>query len=202
MYSMRGWWRGALLVVAGACAVPSAQALDPEALARAVAEDTEARAASDDPVLAGLEADAQATAVDAIGGDPARPHGPTLLERVAGVDGLYAALGGREGIARFIDDTVERSLVDARIAGFFANADIPLLKQRLTDQVCQLAGGPCVYEGADMASAHAGLGIRSAHFNVLVEHLQAAMRAAGVPVGARNRLVALLAPMRPHIVGR
>jgi hemoglobin len=134
--------------------------------------------------------------------DPVRPHGPTIHERVSGVEGLYAALGERAGIARFIDRTVEATLVDPRIASFFTNADVPLLKERLTDQVCQLAGGPCVYDGADMVSAHTGQGIRSAHFNALVENLQDAMDAEGVPFAAQNRVLAMLAPMRPHIVGQ
>jgi hemoglobin len=185
---MRRLHKALVLMLAGTLAVfaTSAVALDPEELEREAAAD-EAAAAALDP---------------AVGDDPARPHGPTVYERVAGVDGLYAALGERAGIERFIDRTVEASLVDPRIASFFTNADVPLLKERLTDQVCQLAGGPCVYDGADMASAHTGQGIRSAHFNALVENLQAAMEAERVPFAAQNRVLALLAPMRPHIVGR
>jgi hemoglobin len=173
-----------LLSVALVVFAAPALALDPEDLERELA------------------ADAEATEDAPASDDPARPHGPTVFERVDGTAGLYVALGERAGIERFIARTVDRSLVDPRIASFFSNADVTLLKERLTDQVCQLAGGPCAYDGADMASAHTGQGIRSKHFNALVENLQAAMDAEGVPYAAQNRVLALLAPMRPHIVGK
>lgn len=38
--------------------------------------------------------------------------------------------------------------------------------------------------------------------NRMVEHLQAAMRAEGVPFAAQNRFLAKLAPMRGDVVER
>ena len=32
-------------------------------------------------------------------------------------------------------------------------------KQLLKDQLCAMAGGPCVYIGCDMKTTHSGLGI-------------------------------------------
>jgi hemoglobin len=41
-----------------------------------------------------------------------------------------------------------------------------------------------------------------ADMNALVENLQTAMREAGVPFAAQNRLLAKLAPMSCHVVKR
>src|SRR5262245_63483626 len=84
---------------------------------------------------------------------------------------LYDRLGGRPAITAVVDDFVKNVAADKRINGFFANANIPRLKARLVEQICQGTGGPCTYTGGDMRSVHAGMGIQSKHFNALVEDL-------------------------------
>ena len=125
----------------------------------------------------------------------------TLYERTSSAESsLYDRLGGREVIAGFVDEGVERVLVNERIAFLFDGVDIPELKFQLTEQICQLAGGPCVYEGMDMESAHFGLDITAAEFNALVEDFQDAMRSEGIPYGLENQVIALLAPMKPAVI--
>lgn len=114
--------------------------------------------------------------------------------------GLYQALGEKEGIARLMDDFVNRAVKDPRIGHHFKDTKPQALKESLTDQICQLSGGPCQYEGADMKAAHADMDISKAHFNALVELLQAAMAAQGIPFAQQNRLLALLAPMHRDII--
>jgi len=53
-----------------------------------------------------------------------------------------------------------------------------------------------------MRSVHADMGLTKADLNALVENLQAAMREAGVPFAAQNRLLAKLAPMAREVVTR
>lgn len=125
----------------------------------------------------------------------------SLYERLSTADrSLYERLGGYETIERFVDVGVERVLVNPRIASHFEDTDVPNLKFQLTEQICQLAGGPCIYEGLDMESAHLGQDIRSDEFNALVEDFQLAMRATGVPYGLENQVLALLAPMKPAVI--
>ncbi|PTT90642.1 group 1 truncated hemoglobin, partial [Pelomonas sp. HMWF004] len=113
---------------------------------------------------------------------------------------LYQALGGREAIQRFTDDFYDRMLKDVRIARFFDGINANYLKRVLADYFCVVAGGPCSYDGVSMADAHAGLGIRKAHFNALVENLQRAMDAAGLPFSTQNQLLARLAHFHRDIV--
>ena len=89
---------------------------------------------------------------------------------------------------------------DPRIGGHFKDTKPVALKESLTDQICQLSGGPCKYEGADMKSAHADMDINKGHFNALVEVLQSAMDAQGIPFAQQNRLLALLAPMHRDVI--
>lgn len=115
-------------------------------------------------------------------------------------DSLYRDLGGKEKIELFTNDFVEILLQDARIKDFFKDTNIPRLKMLLAEQFISLGGGPVKYSGADMKSVHAGLNIRNADFNALVEDLQIAMDRAKVPFFTQNRLIALLAPMQRDAV--
>lgn len=115
-------------------------------------------------------------------------------------DSLYQAWGGQAGIRAVMDDFVPRLKADARIGRYFRETNAAHLAGQLSDQLCQLAGGPCAYRGPDMKTVHEGMGIRRAEFNALVELLQASMAARGIPFGAQNRMLALLAPMHRDVV--
>ena len=73
-------------------------------------------------------------------------------------------------------------------------------KAKLVDQVCQITGGPCVYKGADMKSAHGNMDINKTDFNALVEILQQSMDVQGIPFRSQNKLLAKLAPMHRDVI--
>jgi hemoglobin len=123
-----------------------------------------------------------------------------LAQTAPADDSLYRAWGGQAGIRAVMDDFVPRLFQDARTARFFKNVDRENLTARLTEQLCQEAGGPCRYGGAPMKLVHEELGITRSDFNALVEILQQAMEARGVPFAAQNRMLARLAPMHRDIV--
>ena len=112
----------------------------------------------------------------------------------------YAQFGGQAGLEALVEDLLARSLEDPRIQRHFVAVDLVNLHARLVEQFCAELGGPCTYGGRSMAESHAALGVTEADFNALVEHLQAAMQAGGVPRAAQNRLLARLAPMHADIV--
>lgn len=113
---------------------------------------------------------------------------------------LYAALGGRAGITQLMQDFVPRLKADTRIGHFFKDSATKHLVQQLSDQVCELAGGPCTLDAPGMKEAHAEMAISAADFNRLVEVLQDSMDAQRLPFAAQNRLLARLAPMHREIV--
>lgn len=118
----------------------------------------------------------------------------------AGDDVLYRAWGGKPGLAAVMDDFVQRLRRDTRTAAFFRETNAQHLAAQLTEQLCQLAGGPCVYDGPSMREAHAELGVTRADFLALVELLQDAMDAHAVPWPAQRSMLARLAPMHRDIV--
>lgn len=115
---------------------------------------------------------------------------------------LYQAFGEKAGLTQLMDDFVNRLAADPRIADKFKNTNLEHLKQQLTEQLCQVAGGPCEYQGPDMAAAHADMGVSKGNFNALVEDLQKAMDARSIPFSAQNQMLARLAPMHRDIITR
>jgi hemoglobin len=112
----------------------------------------------------------------------------------------YLAFGERPGLVRLTDDFMTRLLADARTAPHFKAANQQRIKEQLVDQFCQALEGPCVYKGVDMKTSHAELDIRKSDFNALVEVLQQAMDAQGIPFREQNRLLAQLAPMHRDVI--
>ena len=115
---------------------------------------------------------------------------------------LAEAFGGRKGIEQIAARTVDLSEADPRIAAIFVSHDMVRLKRTLGEQFCYLLNAGCDYTGRDMKAAHAGLGVRRADLNALVENLQKAMSEADVPFAAQNKLLAKLAPMSGEVIER
>jgi|SRR5262245_47858924 len=126
----------------------------------------------------------------------------SINSAVAQTRSLYHRLGGYNSIIAVVDETIKNVAADKRINRFFKGANIARLRRMLADQICVGAGGPCVYAGRDMKSAHAGMGIKSDHFNALVGDLGKALKKFKVPAREQRELVALLAPTKKDIVER
>ena len=117
-------------------------------------------------------------------------------------DSLYRDLGEQAGITRIIEGMLLNIAGDPRIVRHFESIDIVRLRDKLVEQVCVEAGGPCTYTGDSMPEAHRHLHLTPADFNALVENLQLALDAQAVPVTTQNRLLARLASLRGEIIDR
>ncbi|MDG1582638.1 group 1 truncated hemoglobin [Pseudomonas sp. GOM6] len=117
-------------------------------------------------------------------------------------DSLYQGLGERAGITRIVEGTLLNAVRNPRIAHHFQDIDMERLRDKLVEQICVEAGGPCEYTGDSMEESHKGLHLTRSDFNAMVEDLIDAMDAEGVPVSQQNRLLARLAPMRGLIIER
>jgi hemoglobin len=104
------------------------------------------------------------------------------------------------GIQSLIGVFIVQIVSDPRLLPFFRNAKPEHINKQLVSQVCELTGGPCVYQGPDMATAHENFMITAADFNALVEALQRAMDQRAIASSTQKRLLALLAPMNRDIV--
>lgn len=117
-------------------------------------------------------------------------------------DSLYHALGEQAGITRIVEGMLLNIAGDRRIVRHFQSIDIQRLRDKLIEQFCVEAGGPCTYSGDSMEESHKGQQLTRSDFNALVENLQDAMEEQGVPMPAQNRLLARLAPMRAQVIER
>ena len=115
-------------------------------------------------------------------------------------DALCRDLGGQAGIDRIVGDFVPRLATDARLGEFFRRANQDHLRQMLGELFCRISGGGCVYTGLSMKQAHQDIDVAKGDFNALVEVLQSAMDAQGVPFATQNRLLARLAPLHRDVV--
>ena len=115
---------------------------------------------------------------------------------------LYDRLGGKPAIQAVVDDFIANVAADARINPRFGGANIPRLKTRLVDQICEAAGGPCKYTGQSMKVAHAGMKITDAEFTALVEDLVKSLDKFKVPAQEKNELLSALGGMKGDIVGQ
>jgi hemoglobin len=117
-------------------------------------------------------------------------------------DQLYRDLGGLPAIEAVVDAALAEIGADLRINLLFADADMPYLRARLIEQICQATGGPCTYTGLSMEEAHSGQNVTAEEFGYFVEDLVAAMTKLEVPKDKQDALLGLLAPMQPQVVGQ
>jgi hemoglobin len=123
-----------------------------------------------------------------------------LAQTSAASDQLYKSFGEKPGLVALMDDFMTRLLADPRTGPHFKPANQQRVKEQLVEQFCALAGGPCIYKGADMQSSHANLDIKKSDFHALVEVLQQSMDARAIAFREQNRMLALLAPMHRDII--
>ncbi len=130
----------------------------------------------------------------------AQPEAPAQSEEVAPRASLYERLGGETAIKAVVDEFVANVGADTRINRYFANANLDRLKGHLVNQIGQASGGPQLYSGRDMKTAHTGMGIDGPAFDALVEDLVKALDKFTVPEQEKSELLAVLGPMKSDIV--
>ncbi len=117
-------------------------------------------------------------------------------------DALYAELGGQPGVERAVDAIMAEVRGDKRIKDLFTEENLPYLRERLIEQICNISGGPCEYTGLSMEDAHSGMAITGREFNWFVEDVEIGLEKAGIKLSAQNDLLARFAKMRGDIVGK
>ncbi|MDF2177439.1 group 1 truncated hemoglobin [Aliiglaciecola sp. CAU 1673] len=113
---------------------------------------------------------------------------------------LYEEIGGTSTLDKVYGLAINRIYNDPRLAPHFEGVPKSHLRKMLTEQTCELIGGPCTYSGKSMQEAHQERNVTHAEFYILVEHVQQAMRLIGLTYAQENRLLAALAPLKKDIV--
>ena len=120
-----------------------------------------------------------------------------------GTPSLYKRLGGYDAIAAVTDDFVVQLVSHPTLGKFFAGHGMDSrmkIRQRVVDKICAATGGPCYYTGRDLKTAHAGLGISEADFDVAGKLLAATLDKFKVPAKEKDELMALVVGFKADVV--
>lgn len=115
-------------------------------------------------------------------------------------ESLYNKYGGSEAVSSIVHDFYDRIREDSSLAPSFEAVDMTGLIAHQTNFIGKALGGPEVYEGQDLALAHASRGIDDDAFNAVTGHLGAALAAAGVEEADCKAILELVGSLRGQIV--
>jgi len=119
---------------------------------------------------------------------------------------LFSRLGGHDVIVGITDDFVAAVLTDPRLRRYFPNAQgqnvqgLTDLKKRVVELLCDTSGGPCVYTGRDMRTAHTGMGITEADWNTAVDVFSGALEKRNVAPREQAEFLQIIQNMKSVIV--
>jgi len=116
---------------------------------------------------------------------------------------LYERLGGYDGISAVVEDFLAALGKDPMFARFGPGRSEDShhrAKQLIKDQICWLTGGPCVYIGRDMATAHQGLEITQKEWDASVKHLEASLAKFKVGDKEQKELLAVIDKLKADII--
>jgi hemoglobin len=116
---------------------------------------------------------------------------------------LYLRLGGYDAIAAIVDEFLQTLAVDPRMARFTSAMNLERRKrnrQLTLDYICASSGGPTLYLGQDMKTAHAGLAITPDEWKIAIDHAQRALTKFNVPGREASELIGLFESLRGEVV--
>lgn len=116
---------------------------------------------------------------------------------------LYKRLGGYDAIAAVSDDFIASMAADKQLARFLvglSDNSKARLRQLVVDQLCNATGGPCLYIGRDMKTAHKGLAITGSDWELAVKYLSATLDKFKVPQKEKDELLAIASSLKADIV--
>jgi hemoglobin len=122
-----------------------------------------------------------------------------------GGQSLYTRLGGYDALAAVTQDFIGRLATDPALAKFFTGLN-DTSKERVVSHVvdflCKATGGPCIYTGQDMKTAHTGLHITEAEWNTSAAHLTETLNKFKVPAKEQAEVMAAISGLKGQIVGQ
>lgn len=118
---------------------------------------------------------------------------------------LFEKLGGREGIARIVDSTVENhmnnSAVNARFLPFKDQPErLAVIKNHTIDFFSAGSGGPAQYLGRDMVHTHTGMNISPAEYLHVMDDIMKALDQNRIEESSKKEVLSVLWSLKDMIV--
>ena len=115
---------------------------------------------------------------------------------------LFVRLGGKPAITAVISQFVDFNNSDELIGKRWDPDNVDTLKLYLTELVCQVTGGDCIYTGQHMDVAHAGLNITEEEFGRVATNLIKALDKFKVPEKEKGELMTIIGSLKGKVVGQ
>ena len=122
-------------------------------------------------------------------------------EPAAQTASLYERLGAWDGISKVVADTIDLHMKNPTIGHYFKDVDLDKLHGHVTAFFAAGTGGPAKYEGRDMTSAHAGMGMSEADFDSAVADVLTAVKQNGLGEQEQGEVKAILLSLKPAVMG-
>lgn len=113
---------------------------------------------------------------------------------------LFERLGGVEGITKIASDLIDNDLANKATSPRFAKSDIPRVKNAAATFMISGTGGPDVYKGKDILSAHKGMNISPAEFMATLDNALDALKKNNVGQREQEEVLFVLYSMRSQVV--
>lgn len=113
---------------------------------------------------------------------------------------LFERLGGIKGITGIANDVIDNHLANKSIATRFANSDVPKIKNAAATFFISGTGGPDVYKGKDLLSAHKGMNISALEFMAVLDDALGALKKNNIDQREQEEVLFVLYSMRSQIV--
>ncbi len=119
---------------------------------------------------------------------------------------LYDRLGGEAAVMAAVDIFYAKVLADELTRPFFEGLEMSAQTKKQVAFMTRAFGGPSVYQGRDLRTAHADLvkkkGLSDVHFDAVAKHLDATLSELGVAREAIDEALAIVASTRSEVLGR
>lgn len=112
----------------------------------------------------------------------------------------YERIGGAESIKIAVEKFYNAVLGDARLAPYFTDVDLVRLKRHQVAMLTTVFGGPNAYEGRELGTAHAGMGITGDDYDLVCHHLVSVLQDLDVPADAIAHAGGVLTAVKSQIV--
>ena len=115
------------------------------------------------------------------------------------ISSLYIKYGNRiaSGVAICLYDRIQN---DDSLTPYFKGIDMDSLTEHMGDMLCMITGGPDLYKGQDIKTAHAPFKIDDRAFMAVVQHLILAFEDAGIEKEDGQMIIDHLAMQKDDIV--
>lgn len=120
---------------------------------------------------------------------------------------LFDQLGGTEGISRIVDDAVEAHMnnpqVSARFLPYQTQPEkLAIIKQHTIEFFSMGSGGPQIYNGKDMITAHAGMNISASEYMHVIDDIYLALDKNKMTEETKKDVLAILWSLKGMIIAQ